>query len=165
MTFTTNKNWTDYELTDEERKDGIRCPYCGKYPFDMKSEIEIYEPVEVMMWKAKKLQESNRMNDSISKQVVVDRVLATKKKDCGSTVSLAWNSAIEVAAAKVDSMIPVRCVPLEPLCKLLSDIHGAPCNHTDICSEICGDTCSPMMSDEECWRAFLTKWMEEQNGG
>ena len=51
VTFEINRNWTDYDLTDEERKEGIRCPYCGKYPFDPDAEIELYEPVEVMMWK------------------------------------------------------------------------------------------------------------------
>lgn len=51
VSITTDRNWTDYELTDEERKEGIRCPYCGKYPFDKNCEIELYESVEVMMWK------------------------------------------------------------------------------------------------------------------
>lgn len=50
VSFTTDRNWTDYELTDEERKEGIRCPYCGKYPFDKNCEIDLYEPVEVLMW-------------------------------------------------------------------------------------------------------------------
>ena len=53
VSFTTTPNWTDYELTDEERKEGIRCPYCGKYPFDKDCEIELYEPVSVMMWVTK----------------------------------------------------------------------------------------------------------------
>jgi DNA-directed RNA polymerase subunit RPC12/RpoP len=53
ISFTTSQNWTSYELTDEERKDDIRCPYCGKYPFDMKCEIELYESVEVLMWATK----------------------------------------------------------------------------------------------------------------
>ena len=53
VSFTTDLNWTDYELTDEERKEGIRCPYCGKYPFDKNCEIDLYEPVEVLMWVTK----------------------------------------------------------------------------------------------------------------
>lgn len=53
VSFTTSQNWTSYELTDEERKDDIRCPYCGKYPFDRECEIEFYEPVEVLMWATK----------------------------------------------------------------------------------------------------------------
>ena len=60
VSFETNRNWTDYELTDEERKDGIRCPYCGKYPFDRDAEIELFEPVCVMMWPVRKsLEESH----------------------------------------------------------------------------------------------------------
>lgn len=50
VSFTTTPNWTGYGLTDEERKEGICCPYCGEYPFDKECEIELYEPVEVMMW-------------------------------------------------------------------------------------------------------------------
>ena len=52
VSFSTNQNWTGYDLTDEERKDRIRCPYCGKFPFDNSTKIEIYIPVsvDVMMW-------------------------------------------------------------------------------------------------------------------
>ena len=50
VAFSTTPNWTGYELSDEELKDDIRCPYCGEYPFDADVEIELYEPVEVMMW-------------------------------------------------------------------------------------------------------------------
>lgn len=59
VSFTTTPNWTDYDLTDEERKEGIRCPYCGKYPFDKECEIELYEPVEVMMWVTKEKTEES----------------------------------------------------------------------------------------------------------
>ena len=57
VSFTTTPNWTDYDLTDKERKEGIRCPYCGKYPFDKECEIELYEPVEVMMLVTKEKRE------------------------------------------------------------------------------------------------------------
>ena len=50
VSFSTSQKWTGYDLTDEEQKEGIRCPYCGKFPFDDSIEIEFYEPVEVMMW-------------------------------------------------------------------------------------------------------------------
>ena len=36
-------SWCGYELSDEEKMEGIRCPHCGKYPFDFKlgvSELE-----------------------------------------------------------------------------------------------------------------------------
>ena len=54
VSFDTNRNWTSYELTDEERKDDIRCPFCGKYPFDRNVEIELFEPVSVLMWPVSK---------------------------------------------------------------------------------------------------------------
>ena len=50
VTFSTSQNWAGYSLTDEEQKENIRCPYCGKFPFDSSIENEFYEPVEVMMW-------------------------------------------------------------------------------------------------------------------
>ncbi len=50
VSFSTSQKWTGYDLTDEEQKERIRCPYCGKFPFDDSIEIEFYEPVEVMMW-------------------------------------------------------------------------------------------------------------------
>lgn len=50
VVFETTQNWTGYELDDEERKEGIRCPNCGEYPFDSNVEIEFHEPVEVLMW-------------------------------------------------------------------------------------------------------------------
>ena len=39
--FETSKNWTGYGLTDEEVKEDIRCPYCGKYPFDESVEVRV----------------------------------------------------------------------------------------------------------------------------
>lgn len=50
VSFSTSQKWTGYDLTDDEQKERICCPYCGKYPFDDSIEIEFYEPVEVMMW-------------------------------------------------------------------------------------------------------------------
>ena len=50
VSFSTSQKWTGYDLTDKEQKEGIRCPYCGKFPFDDSIGIEFYEPVEVMMW-------------------------------------------------------------------------------------------------------------------
>ena len=53
--FSTTQNWTGYELTDTERKDSIRCPFCREFPFDDNEEIELYEPekVVVMMWEGR----------------------------------------------------------------------------------------------------------------
>lgn len=46
-----DENWTGYELTDEERKETIECPYCKKYPFKDDLEIQIYEVVRVVCFK------------------------------------------------------------------------------------------------------------------
>lgn len=51
VVFETDINWTGYELTDEERKDTIECPYCHKYPFDDKTEIQTYEILRVVCFK------------------------------------------------------------------------------------------------------------------
>lgn len=50
VTISTTPNWTGYELDDDERKETIVCPECGEYPFDKTCEIQIDEPVNVMMW-------------------------------------------------------------------------------------------------------------------
>lgn len=50
VSFSTSQKWTGYDLSDEEQKERICCPYCGKFPFDDIIKIEFYEPVEVMMW-------------------------------------------------------------------------------------------------------------------
>jgi DNA-directed RNA polymerase subunit RPC12/RpoP len=54
--FSTTQNWTGYELSDTEQKDGIRCPFCHEFPFDANEEIELYEPEEVvvMMWEGRR---------------------------------------------------------------------------------------------------------------
>lgn len=50
VTIDTTQHWTGYDLDDEERKETIVCPECGEYPFDKTCEMEIDEPVNVMMW-------------------------------------------------------------------------------------------------------------------
>ena len=49
----TSRNWTGYELSEEEMKDTIRCPYCKKWPFKS-DEIQIFEPVLLVMFKSEK---------------------------------------------------------------------------------------------------------------
>lgn len=44
-------NWTGDELTDEEAKETIVCPYCGKFPFDEKEELQVYEIVRLVMFR------------------------------------------------------------------------------------------------------------------
>lgn len=53
VSIMTNRNWTGYE----DQKDwsaAVRCPYCKKHPFDKKAGMEIYEPVEAVMWTKKR---------------------------------------------------------------------------------------------------------------
>ena len=46
-----DNNWTGYELDEEEQRGTIKCPHCGKFPFE--DEIQIYEIVRVVMFTAK----------------------------------------------------------------------------------------------------------------
>mgnify|MGYP007133734113 CR=1 FL=1 len=50
--ISTTPHWTGYDLDDEERKETIVCPECGKYPFDPDIKIQLDEPVNVQMWLA-----------------------------------------------------------------------------------------------------------------
>jgi hypothetical protein len=43
-------NWTGNELSEEEALDTIKCPCCGKFPFDSE-EIQAVEFVRVVMFK------------------------------------------------------------------------------------------------------------------
>lgn len=45
-----SKNWTGYELSEEEMIDTVRCPYCNEFPFKNK-EIQIYEIVRLVFFK------------------------------------------------------------------------------------------------------------------
>lgn len=47
-------NWTGYDLSDEERMNGIKCPHCGKFPFA--DEIHVYDIVRVIMFKEKEVE-------------------------------------------------------------------------------------------------------------
>ena len=52
----TNQNWTGYGLSEEEMPDTIRCPHCGKYPFN-DTEIQVYDIVRVVMFREKREKE------------------------------------------------------------------------------------------------------------
>ncbi|PXX73401.1 hypothetical protein [Dielma fastidiosa] len=45
-----DKNWTGYELDEEEMTSTIRCPHCNQFPFKNK-EIQVYEVVRAVMFK------------------------------------------------------------------------------------------------------------------
>lgn len=48
--FLTDPTWTDYELSEEEQMDGIRCPCCKKFPFKHE-EVQVYTEVRVVCFK------------------------------------------------------------------------------------------------------------------
>lgn len=49
VSIVADRNWTGYELSEEEILETIVCPHCGKYPFQSK-EIHIYDEVEIVMF-------------------------------------------------------------------------------------------------------------------
>lgn len=46
----TDKNWTGYELSEEEQREQITCPHCGKFPF-ANNEVQIHEIVRIVCFK------------------------------------------------------------------------------------------------------------------
>ena len=72
----TSKNWCGYRLPDEEALDTIRCPHCGKFPFE-NTELQRYEVISLVMFKKGDNGEA------------VDAVPVVRCKDC-----LYWESAI-----------------------------------------------------------------------
>ena len=49
ISIVADRNWTGYELSEEEMLETIVCPHCGKYPFQSK-EIHVYDEVEIVMF-------------------------------------------------------------------------------------------------------------------
>lgn len=49
ISIVADRNWTGYELSEEEMLETIVCPHCGKYPFQSK-EIHVYDDVEIVMF-------------------------------------------------------------------------------------------------------------------
>jgi len=50
VVFETTPNWTDYELSEEERLDGVLCPHCKQFPFKNR-EIQVYDIVRCVCFK------------------------------------------------------------------------------------------------------------------
>lgn len=46
----TTANWCGYGLSDEERAENIRCPYCKKFPFHG-NEVQEYEILRLVCFK------------------------------------------------------------------------------------------------------------------
>ena len=84
VVFETTRNWTGYELTDEERKDRIRCPHCGEYPFDSSVEIEFHEPVEVLMWTPKQTDPQRYYEAAVEMEEYCKRYEPTYNPEDGS---------------------------------------------------------------------------------
>ncbi len=47
----TDRNWTGYELTEEEMKERICCPYCNQFPFGS-NEIQVFDVVRIVCFKS-----------------------------------------------------------------------------------------------------------------
>lgn len=58
----TERNWTGYELDEEEMLDTILCPHCRKFPFKS-TEIHVYDMVRVVCFK--KAQDDTGKSDFI----------------------------------------------------------------------------------------------------
>ena len=84
VVFETTQNWTGYELTNEERKEGIRCPHCGEYPFDSSVEIELHEPVEVLMWTSKQTDAQRDYKAAVEMTEYCERYESTYNPEDGS---------------------------------------------------------------------------------
>ena len=50
VTVDVNHNWTGDELSEEEQKDTISCPYCKQFPF-VSEEIQTYNIVRIICFK------------------------------------------------------------------------------------------------------------------
>ena len=44
------QNWTGYETSKEEMPYAIRCPNCGRFPFE-NTEIQVYDVVRLVMFR------------------------------------------------------------------------------------------------------------------
>lgn len=67
VTIDTTKNWTGYELSNEERVDTIKCPYCRQFPFES-TEIQIEKPVRIICFKSDKHKIAKKHPDKKGKQ-------------------------------------------------------------------------------------------------
>lgn len=65
--FIVDKNWTGYELTEEERVDTIMCPHCGQFPLK-DEEIQVYDEVKVVMFKENYLYKAIQTTEELSKK-------------------------------------------------------------------------------------------------
>ena len=106
--------------------------------------------------------------DLISREAAIKFAKEQMIKGIGA-YSKGRNAAMFIMKSALNNpnVIPtVPAVPLDELCLLLHDIAGSPCYTQpgeDMCNQLIGGQCNPEWSDEECWKRFLTKWMEEND--
>ena len=48
--ISTYRNWTGYELSEEERRETILCPYCEQFPFKS-DEVNVFDKIEIQCFK------------------------------------------------------------------------------------------------------------------
>ena len=53
VSMIVDSNWCGADLTEEEQKEIMLCPFCKEYPFDKNKEIDIYEQLVVVCFKKK----------------------------------------------------------------------------------------------------------------
>ena len=58
----TSRDWTGCELSEEEIRDIIRCPYCNQFPFGS-DEVQIYDVVRIVCFKSKQPTEQETNGD------------------------------------------------------------------------------------------------------
>lgn len=47
----TDRSWTGYELSEEEMREHMCCPYCKQFPFGS-NEIQIFDVVRIVCFKS-----------------------------------------------------------------------------------------------------------------
>lgn len=50
VVFEISNDWCGYGLNEEDQRDNIKCPHCGKFPFKHQ-EVQSYDFVQVVMFK------------------------------------------------------------------------------------------------------------------
>lgn len=84
-----NRNWTGYELSEEERIDTIRCPHCKQFPF-ICEEIQEEEIVRLVLFKGNDNPDRKPTNLDRIKNMTVDELaelLGTKACECCAYLS------------------------------------------------------------------------------
>lgn len=65
----TDRDWTGYELNEEEMRECMRCPHCKQFPFGS-NEIQIYNVVRIVCFKSEQPTKKEIEED---KEILYDR--------------------------------------------------------------------------------------------